>query len=166
MQANGAGSTIAFALRAVCGGFLLVMPADYAPAQERGGERGHHEFHEHDVGRFDRHELGLWRGGGWRHEIFNGRLGWWWVSGGVWYFYDAPVYPYPMVVSGIAFANPVVVVPAPPMVIQQMTPPAPPPPQVQPPPPQVWYYCDSPAGYYPYVPTCNLPFRPVAATPQ
>jgi len=158
MPTNRAGPAIAVTLRAMCGGFLLVMPTVCAVAQERG----HHEFHGHDVGRFDRHELGLWRGGGWRHEIFNGRLGWWWVSGGVWYFYDAPVYPYPMVVSGMAFAEPMVVVPGAPMVIQQAAPPPPPQQQQQP----VWYYCDSPAGYYPYVPTCNLPFRPVAARPQ
>jgi len=87
--------------------------------------------------------------------MFNGRMGWWWVSGGVRYFYESPVYPYPMVVSGMAFAEPVIVVPGAPLVIQQAAPP-----------PQVWYYCDSPAGYYPYVATCSLPFRPVAARPQ
>ena len=28
-----------------------------------------------------------WEGGRWRHEVHNGRMGWWWDVGGVWYFY-------------------------------------------------------------------------------
>jgi len=28
-----------------------------------------------------------WEGGRWRHEIHNGRDGWWWDVGGVWYWY-------------------------------------------------------------------------------
>jgi hypothetical protein len=28
-----------------------------------------------------------WGGGRWRHEVHNGRDGWWWDVGGVWYFY-------------------------------------------------------------------------------
>jgi hypothetical protein len=28
-----------------------------------------------------------WEGGRWRHEVHNGRDGWWWDVGGVWYFY-------------------------------------------------------------------------------
>jgi TPR repeat protein len=28
-----------------------------------------------------------------------------------------------------------------------------------------WYYCDNPPGYYPYVRTCNDPWRPVPAQP-
>jgi len=154
MQMNQVRLIIAFALRAMCGG-LLVTPAVSSFAQERRDQRGHHEFHEHDVRRFDRYDIGVWRGGLWRHEMFNGLLGWWWVSGGVWYLYEAPVYPYPMVVSGMAFA--------PPVVVQQVAPPPPPP---QPPQHQVWYYCDSPAGYYPYIATCSMPFRPVAARPE
>jgi hypothetical protein len=35
--------------------------------------------------------------------------------------------------------------------------PAPPPP-----PAPVWYYCTDPPGYYPTVPTCNVPWTPVA----
>ena len=26
-----------------------------------------------------------WEGGRWRHEVHNGRNGWWWDVGGVWY---------------------------------------------------------------------------------
>lgn len=28
-----------------------------------------------------------WEGGRWRHEVHNGRNGWWWDVGGVWYWY-------------------------------------------------------------------------------
>ncbi|MET4384318.1 hypothetical protein ABIB73_000053 [Bradyrhizobium sp. F1.4.3] len=28
-----------------------------------------------------------WDGGRWRHEVHNGRSGWWWDVGGVWYYY-------------------------------------------------------------------------------
>lgn len=135
-----------------------VVPLSSATAQDHG----HFGFHGRDVHHFGRGELRLWRGGLWRHEIHNGRPGWWWVVGSTWYFYDRPVYPYPVVVSDLAFAEPVVV--APPAVI------APPPAVVVTPAvpaqPQMWYYCDNPAGYYPYVPTCTTPFRPVPATPH
>jgi uncharacterized protein YecT (DUF1311 family) len=30
---------------------------------------------------------------------------------------------------------------------------------------QTWYYCDDPAGYYPYVRTCLKPWRPVPSQP-
>jgi hypothetical protein len=30
---------------------------------------------------------------------------------------------------------------------------------------QVWYYCEDPAGYYPYVRSCNGPWQSVPATP-
>ena len=53
-----------------------------------------------------------------------------------------------------AYPPPVVYAPPPvyaaPVVIQQPT--------------QYWYYCDNPAGYYPYVPSCPTPWR--AVTPQ
>ena len=32
-----------------------------------------------------------WEGGHWRHEMHNGRMGYWWDVGGVWYFYDQPM---------------------------------------------------------------------------
>lgn len=50
-----------------------------------------HTWHG-DVHNFD---WGHWRGGQWRHEHHDGRLGWWWVVGPDWYFFDEPVYPYP-----------------------------------------------------------------------
>jgi len=129
--------------------------------------RERHEFHEHDVHRFNGEELARWRGGQWRSSCFGGRCGWWWFAGGQWYFYARPVYPYPLVVSEVAFVETVpvaTVVPAPAYVL----PPAPPPPRPAPlpPPPSLYYYCDSPPGYYPYVPTCPTQFRPVPAPPR
>lgn len=117
-----------------------------------------YEFRGHDVRRFDEHELRHWRGGFWRNSCYGGRCGWWWASSGQWYFYDRPVYPYPLLVSGIVVAAPVVV--APPMVM-----PAQPAPLIARPAPRHWYYCDNPPGYFPVVQSCSVPFREVAPPP-
>jgi hypothetical protein len=111
-------------------------------AQPRG-----HEVWRGDIARFHERDWGVWRGGHWYHGNHGGRLGWWWIAGGIWYFYPAPIYPYP---------NPYE---PPPAVL--VTPPADPPP----PPTQYWYYCDASRGYYPYVPTCPGGWRQVPATP-
>ncbi len=116
-----------------------------ASADEHGHRRGvERERREHwggDIRRFHEHDLGRWRGGSWFHGRHEGRLGWWWIVGGLWYFYPAPVYPYPD-----PYRPPVVVVPSSPV------------------PPQYWYYCTNPAGYYPYVAQCATPWQPVPAT--
>lgn len=98
----------------------------------RGGWHG-------DIRHFRDHDFDRWRGGHWMHGYHGGRLGWWWIVGPTWYFYPAPVYPYPDPYM------PPVVAPA------------------APPPPQAWYYCDNPRGYYPYVPQCSVPWRVVPA---
>ena len=90
---------------------------------------------------------GYWHTGYWHNGWYGGRYGWWWVAGGSWYWYNAPVYPYPGAVSEV-YVTPPAAVAAPPAA----------------PAPQMWYYCDNPAGYYPYVQTCGQPFRPVAPT--
>jgi hypothetical protein len=113
--------------------------------RDRGGERWHGDirvFHERD---FDR-----WRGGFWHHGFHDGRLGWWWVVTGLWFFYPAPIYPYPD-----PYTPPVVVVP-------QTTPPV----AAAPPPPQYWYYCEPAKEYYPYVASCPVPWKAVPATPS
>ncbi len=126
-----------------------------------GGGHEHYSFRYHDVHRFDHHELGLWRGGRWNNTCFGGRCGWWWLSGGLWYFYTQPIYPYPAVVSGIQYADPAVVVPGPSVVT---APPMPAPTHIEPP-PQFWYYCDNPQGYFPAVQTCDTQFRQVDKPP-
>jgi hypothetical protein len=99
-----------------------------------------------DIRRFHQRDVLVWRGGHWVHGSHFHRSGWWWVVGGIWYFYPVPVYPYP---------DPYV----PPVVIQS-------PPVVQAQPQaQTWYYCDDPAGYYPYVPECRTEWKAVPATP-
>lgn len=125
------------------------------PALADHGERHFEgrEFH-HDGGgwRGDRHTVEIWRGGNWVHERHDGRFGWWWVAAGMWYFYPAPVYPYPD-----PYTPPVVVVnqqPAPAPVTAQAQPPL-----------QYWYYCDSLKAYYPYVPSCPETWRTVPAQP-
>lgn len=111
-----------------------------------GGFHGR-DFHGRDFGLFSRGDLRAWRGGGWRHEWHDGRFAWWWVTGGLWYFYPEPIYPYPTYV--------------PPAIVVQQPPPAP----TGLPPAQFWYFCDNPQGYYPYVASCNGPWREVPATP-
>jgi hypothetical protein len=110
-----------------------------AMAQDRG--RDGHFGHGGDMHHFADRDLGLWHGGRWFHGPYGGRVGWWWIVGDSWYFYPAPVYPYPD-----PYVPPVVTVPAAPASAP------------------VWYYCSNPAGYYPYVPECPLPWQQVAAT--
>ena len=87
-----------------------------------------------------------WRGGAWRHEWHDGRLGWWWVLGSSWYFYPEPIYPYPPYEQSV-YAAPY----------------APLPDAGGWPSPQFWYFCDDPTGYYPYVASCSVPWREVPA---
>ncbi|HZK89604.1 MAG TPA: hypothetical protein VFC56_05595 [Stellaceae bacterium] len=82
--------------------------------------------------------VGEWRGGRWYLGRQGDRYGWWWVVPGYdWYAYDVPVYPSP------AYPNPEY--PDAPVSSYY------------------WYYCQSPAGYYPYVQQCPTPWRPIPA---
>jgi hypothetical protein len=40
-----------------------------------------------------------WEGGRWRHEVHNGRDGYWWDVGGIWYYYPQPMDGPPTYVS-------------------------------------------------------------------
>jgi hypothetical protein len=97
----------------------------------------HGGWHDHDIHHFGDRDFALWRSGRWFRGHHDGRIGWWWIAGGAWYFYPAPVYPYP---------DPYL----PPGAVA--APPAPRP---------TYYYCDNPPGYYPYVQACPIPWRPV-----
>ncbi|HEY2071781.1 MAG TPA: hypothetical protein VGG48_19630 [Rhizomicrobium sp.] len=81
-----------------------------------------------------------WTHGHWWHGHHHGHDGWWWYAGGAWFFYPFAVYPYPDYVSGEADYN-------------------------QEAPAQNWWYCPDPAGYYPYVQRCMVPWQSVPATP-
>jgi hypothetical protein len=115
----------------------LALAAASIPAQAQPHRHGPYRG---DIARFHEHDWAVWRGGRWQHARHGGRLGWWWVVGGVWYFYPAPVYPYPN-----PYEPPPAVVVAPPA-------------DAPPPPTQFWYY-------YPYAPSCAGGWRQVPATP-
>ena len=131
---------------------VLMATSLPAFAQHREGHWRGHEIH-----RFGDHDLHTWRGGRWHHGRHDGRLGWWWIAAGVWYFYPSPVYPYPD-----PYVPPVTVInQQPPVVVAPQTAvPAQPQPSAQ-----FWYYCDSANGYYPYVPSCPEAWRQVPAQP-
>ena len=76
-------------------------------------------------------DLGAWQSGAWRHEDHGGRLGWWWVIGADWFFFDAPVYPYPDLYTPLGE------------------------------PLGWWYWCDAYNEYYPYVTDCPVAWEPV-----
>ena len=82
------------------------------------------------VGHFGARDLATWRAGYWWHGWRGGRVGWWWFAGGFWYWFAAPVYPYPGYVSDyyVGGGNPA--------------------------PGAVAWWCDDPPGYYPYVQGC------------
>lgn len=104
------------------------------------------------VHRFSPADFHAWRGGYWHHGWYGDRLGWWWIVNGIWFYYAAPIYPYP---------NPYV--PGSVVVIQPEQPtPAPPPTEA---PTPYWYHCTSPEGYYPYVTECPGGWTKVPATP-
>jgi hypothetical protein len=114
---------------------LLSPPFGARGMAEIRGRREEGRWWQHgDIRRFHEGDLEQWRAGRWVHGRHVGRLGWWWVVGGVWYFYPAPVYPYP---------DPYL----PPTVMASPLPPGQPP-------AQYWYYCPSLKAYYPYVPNC------------
>jgi hypothetical protein len=121
---------------ATCAGLAVIGLTIPALAQER-----HRPWVDQDIHRFHERDFNHWRAGNWQHGRHDGRVGWWWVVGGVWYFYPAPVYPFP----------------------DPYVPPAPPPVVITPPP--QFYLCESPRGYYPYVPSCPGGWRVVPATP-
>lgn len=130
----------------------------FGQGRGEGSGEGHHGMRfggnrwggERDIRHFEDHHLSLWRSGGWRHGSHEGRFGWWWIAAGTWYFYPAPIYPYP---------NPYI----PPVLIMQ------PPPDsgtiVMQSPPQSWYYCEASKSYFPYVPSCPAGWITVPATP-
>jgi hypothetical protein len=124
-------------------------PGGHGPGGHFGAGAG---FHGHDFAHFSPAERARWAGGGWHHQWYNGRYGWWWAVGGIWYFYASPIYPYPDYVAD-TFYDPDMA--APPQ-------PAAPTAGYQ---PGSWYFCSASGTYYPYVQTCAVPWTPVSPTP-
>lgn len=150
----------AMAASAVLGAMPLAASAQYRDHDRDRRWQG-------DIRHFENRDLHQWRSGAWHHGSRGGQLGWWWVIGGMWYFYPQPVYPYPD-----PYRPPTVVIEqAPPPVIVQV--PAPEPVQIVPSQPpaasqpaaQFWYYCEAARGYYPYVASCPSGWKTVPATP-
>lgn len=140
-------------------GLLMAFSMATAFSLPALADRGGHHHWSGDIRNFSHHDLPTWRTGYWHNGPHAGRVGWWWVVGGLWYFYPTPVYPYPD-----PYVPPVVVVNAPPAAVT----PAPlpqPAPALAPAAPQYWYYCDASKGYYPYVTLCPGGWQAVPATP-
>jgi len=117
-------------------------------AQWGSGPYPMHRFHERHVQ--------VWRGGNWYHGGYQGRFGWYWVVGGVYYPYPSPIYPYPdpYIPGVVVGAPPVVSISSPkPAVLASQ------------PLPSVWYFCEASQGYYPYVAECPAGWKSVPAIP-
>jgi hypothetical protein len=73
------------------------------------GSQGQRVVHGNVRGNFPTRNFGghpyhgrlAWEGGRWRHETYNGRYGWWWDVGGVWYFYPQQMDGPPAYVSDV-----------------------------------------------------------------
>jgi hypothetical protein len=75
------------------------MRPQQRPQQGQRVVRGN--FPDRNFGGRVYHGQVVWEGGRWRHEMHNGRYGWWWDVGGVWYFYPQPMDGPPAYVSDV-----------------------------------------------------------------
>jgi hypothetical protein len=71
------------------------------PQGQQGPRFAHGNFPARNFGGHPYHGHMAWEGGRWRHEMHNGRYGWWWDVGGVWYFYPQPLDGPPTYVSDV-----------------------------------------------------------------
>jgi len=71
------------------------------PQGPQGGRFAHGNFPQRNFGGHVYHGRLAWDGGRWRQEAHNGRYGWWWDVGGVWYFYPQPMDGPPAYVSDV-----------------------------------------------------------------
>ena len=101
----------------------------------RFDERRDRDWRDRDMHRFREHDFARWQHGRWFHGRHDGSPGWWWIVGDTWYFYPRPIYPYP---------DPYI-------------------PPAAAPAANAWYYCPPSGAYYPYVPTCPVPWQVVPA---
>jgi hypothetical protein len=117
--------------------------SQWRPANSSGGTHGTHAHlftGGQNYSHFTTTQRQSWSHGHWWHGHRGGHDGWWWFAGGSWFFYPYAVYPYPDYVSGTAYYG------------DEYD-------------GQNWWYCPSPAGYYPYVQRCMVPWQAVPATP-
>ena len=79
-------------------------PMRAGPAPGRGPQVahvGHGRLATHNFAGHAYHGHVAWQGGHWRHEIHDGRDGWWWDVGGAWYFYPQQMDGPPAYVSDV-----------------------------------------------------------------
>ncbi|HEY2035268.1 MAG TPA: hypothetical protein VGH02_16420 [Rhizomicrobium sp.] len=149
------------------GGANAAVAANGAPRSWPHGANGGHPMNaphahwnatnlrDHNVSHFSAQDRDTWQHGHWQHGRHHGRNGWWWNSGGTWFFYDQPVYPYPGYVSDDYYADDYYGDDDG-YAVQGYGPGDG---------GYAWYYCNNPAGYYPYVKSCRGPWRAVTPTP-
>jgi hypothetical protein len=87
-------------------GIQNAHPGPGRPGQVQGRRPGDPRFARgglpaRNFGGHAYHGRMAWEGGRWRHEIHNGRNGWWWDVGGAWYFYPQPMEGPPAYVSDV-----------------------------------------------------------------
>lgn len=106
---------------------------------EERHDRGWHDrdWHDRDIHRFHERDFARWQHGRWIRARHDGRLGWWWIVGDSWYFYPKPIYPFPDPYVPPVVAGPRVA--------------------------NAWYFCPPSQAYYPYTPTCPVPWQVVPA---
>jgi hypothetical protein len=119
-------------------------PAPGHPGPGRGPNGHFARLPARNFGGHAYHGRLAWEGGRWRHEMHNGRDGWWWDVGGAWYFYPQPMEGPPAYVSDVEFMDDAGGPDGPPVEAGGYPPPppvayapayAPPPPPPPPPPP-------------------------------
>lgn len=105
------------------------------------------DLHGRDYQSFSTDEKTLWQSGKWIHNWHDGHYAWYWVVGDVWYYYQAPAYPYPSTVAAVTMTGSPV-----PAVDGAVEGPS-------------WFYCDKPAGYTPFIGACDGTWRQVVVAP-
>jgi hypothetical protein len=79
-----------------------LAPGHAGPAVGRGPQDGRFSHGALPARNFGGHAYRgrvAWEGGRWHHEMRNGRDGWWWDVGGVWYYYPQPMEGPPAYIS-------------------------------------------------------------------
>jgi len=111
------------------------------------GRPGHDldAFRGHDFAHFTKAERVEWQGGRWRYVWHRGHRGWWWIVGDVWFFYPAPIFPYPLYIGSLDYYD---------YYDRYGTP------------DYYWYYCTNPQGYYPYIQECIGTWHAVPPAPE
>ena len=150
MRISRLAMSAAFGLVLACSGFDAEARGGGGGGRGGGGGHGggghgghgggHHGGGHHGHG--GHHHHGGYYYGGWYGAAYYGwgwGWGWPWYAGYPYYAYAYPVYEPAPVGYG------------------EIIPPAP---------ATLWYYCNEPAGYYPYVERCNVPWIGVSPQPQ